>query len=76
VVSLSAANQLFLNDEPISRGQLAGRLRELSRGESQRDVTFRADRTLRYETVLDTLAAIRQAGATTVQLAYEEARNP
>jgi biopolymer transport protein ExbD len=74
VVSLDASNRTFINDEPIDQGELRGRLLVLLQKGTERKVSLRADRTLPYEKVLETLVIIQQAGVAQVHLAYEEVR--
>jgi biopolymer transport protein TolR len=72
VVSLDASNRLFLNNEPVTRAELRERLLARLQQSKERRVVLRADRTLPYERVLETLIAVQQAGVARVHLAYEE----
>jgi biopolymer transport protein ExbD len=71
VVTLDASQQLHVNKRHIQADELqiavAAEFDRLRR----RDVILRAHRRLQYETVLQTLVELRQAGATEVHLAYE-----
>ena len=71
VVVLDASGHLLLNDAPLSRDELAGRITDLASGDPNRSVTFRADSTLKYDEIVKTLVAIQQAGVTQIHLAYE-----
>jgi len=72
VVVVDAAQQLFLNDEPVAADVLPGRLQALTLKHPGKKVLLRADRTLPYEKVLQTLVALQQAGVGQVQLAYDD----
>lgn len=71
VVAIDASGQWFVNNEPVSKDQLAGRLGPLLGKADKREVMLRADRTLQYDKVLDALVEIQRAGASNVVLAYE-----
>src|SRR5262245_4074956 len=66
VVTLNAAGQLFINNQPAERSELPNRLVPLVQKSKERRVMLRADRTLAYEKVLETLVAIQQAGISQV----------
>src|SRR5947209_4510350 len=68
VVALDASNRLLVNNEPVGRHELRGRLRALLREAKEQRVMLRADRALPYESVLEALVAIRQAGVARVHL--------
>ncbi len=70
-VSLDAAAQLFINDQPVSPNEFRGRLAGLLQKREDRKVVFRADRTLPYEKVLEVMVLIQQAGASQIRLAYD-----
>jgi biopolymer transport protein ExbD len=73
IVTLDAAHQLFINKEPANpeglRDRLAGLLRQRGR---QAAVILKADRSIPYEKVLETLVSIQKAGSAQVHLAYEQ----
>jgi len=70
VVTLDTADKVFVNDEPILRAELGGRLRAALQQAKNREVLLRADRKLLYDKVLETLIEMQKAGATNVHLAY------
>jgi biopolymer transport protein TolR len=76
VVSVSADHRLFLNNEPVGPAEFLPRLRALLAKRPRREVILRADKALPYRQVLRSLVEIRQAGAETVHLAYDEDRGP
>jgi len=76
VVSLDANNQMYLNDDKVNPDELASRLPPLLENAGKAEVVLRADQSLAYKHVLRALVAVRQAGATNVQLAYEEEGKP
>jgi biopolymer transport protein ExbD len=71
VVVLDASGQLYLNDAPLGRGDLADRVAALTGGDTKRSVTLRADSALKYDEIVKALVAIQQAGVTQIHLAYE-----
>jgi biopolymer transport protein ExbD len=70
VVTVNSVDKLFINDEPISRAELQGRLHTVLGQAKNREVLLRADRTLLYDKILDTLIEMQKAGATNVHLAF------
>jgi biopolymer transport protein TolR len=76
VVAIDASNQWFVNNEPVGRDQLAGRLTPLLTQNEKREVMLRADRALQYDKVLDAIVEIQRAGAGNVVLAYDSQPRP
>lgn len=74
VVSLSADNKLYLNDDLIEREHLAGHLAPLFAKSDKREVLLRADEALSYKRVLVAIHTIKQAGATQIHLAHDDER--
>jgi biopolymer transport protein ExbD len=50
--------------------ELRGRLRSVLQQAKNREVLLRADRSLLYDKILETLVEMQKAGATNVHLAY------
>lgn len=74
VVVLNAAQQLFVNDESVEAEALPARLQAMLVKSPGRKIVLRADRTLPYEKILQTLIGVQQAGVGQVQLAYDDAQ--
>lgn len=71
VVTMAKNQTLRLNEELIDRERLRDALQPLLESSPSRGVLFRADRTLAYESILDVIVQLEQAGAKQVKLAYE-----
>ena len=71
VVSLDATGAIFVNNDTVDRNELRGRLEGLLKHAQKREVLLRADQSLPYKKVLETLVEVQQAGAANILLAYE-----
>jgi biopolymer transport protein ExbD len=71
VVSLSPTGGVFVNSDAVNRNELPGRLAALFQGGHKREVLLRADQSLNYKTILETLVEVQQAGAASILLAYD-----
>ena len=71
VVSLDTEGQLYVNRQAVTEATLATVLREKYESTGKKDVTFRGDKSLRFERFLQTLAAIRASGATSINVSHE-----
>lgn len=58
----AADGSLLLNEEPLSRDDLAAALQMLYERRGDRTIFLQADRTLPYEAVVDLMDACREAG--------------
>lgn len=76
VVSIDAAENMYLNDRPIFRDDLMSRLRSLLQGSPDRVVMLRADRALAYEEVLAVMVDIQRSGGNLVVLASDLRERP
>jgi biopolymer transport protein ExbD len=72
VVSIDAANRLFVNNDPVATDQLSGRVSALLAKDQRAEVLLRADRSLRYGNILNAMVEIQHAGAANVLLSYEQ----
>jgi biopolymer transport protein TolR len=70
IVTLDAADKVFVNDEFIPRAELQSRLHQVLQQAKNREVLLRADRKLLYDRIVETLIEMQKAGATNVHLAY------
>jgi biopolymer transport protein TolR len=62
VVGVSAAGDVYLNDNPIPVGELRAKLEAIARERPDRRVFLRADRKVPYGDVARVIAAVKEAG--------------
>jgi biopolymer transport protein ExbD len=70
-VTLDAGNNLRVNNEPVTRDELPQRLAAVLANSQRRLVTLRADRTVVYAQVLETIVGIQKGGASNIVLSYD-----
>lgn len=73
VVSIDTQGRVFLNDEQYTTERLAAELTQLAAIDPKRRLYVRADAGVPYGQVIETLAAVRQAGLSRVGLITEPA---
>jgi biopolymer transport protein TolR len=71
VVSIDPQGRVFLNDEQYTSERLAAELTQLAAVDPKRRLYVRADAGVPYGQVIETLAAVRQAGISRVGLITE-----
>ncbi|MBF6569220.1 MAG: protein TolR [Candidatus Binataceae bacterium] len=71
IVSVTRNNGLYLNDTHMTRDELTGKLRAISKERPDREVFIRADHSVAYGEVVSTMAAIKAAGIDNVGLVTE-----
>jgi len=71
VVSITRANEIYLNDTKLSPGDLTDKLAAISRERPDREVFIRADEQVPYGEVIRTMAAIKAAGIENVGMVTE-----
>jgi biopolymer transport protein TolR len=71
VVTVDAGNNLFLNNDAVARDELPQRLATALATSQRREVLLRADRTLVYDKVLETIVGIQKGGAGNILLSYD-----
>ena len=71
VVSIDTQGRVFLNDEQYTSERLAAELSQLAAVDPKRRLYVRADAGVPYGQVIETLAAVRQAGLSRVGLITE-----
>ena len=76
VVSIDADGRLFLNDQPYTAERLTGELAQLAAVDASRRLYVRADGSVPYAQVIETLGAVRQAGLSRVGLITEPPERP
>ena len=71
VVSIDTQGRVFLNDQQYTSERLAAELTQLAAVDPKRRLYVRADAGVPYGQVIETLAAVRQAGLSRVGLVTE-----
>ena len=62
VLSISRDGLYYINETPVARGLLKDRLRAILRGRKEKAVLLKADRSLSYGTVIETLDLLNRMG--------------
>jgi biopolymer transport protein TolR len=62
VVTVAKNGRVYLNDNAMSLPELGAKLRAVKKLEANKQVYLRADQDVRYGTVMQTIAEIKQAG--------------
>ena len=62
VLSISRDGLFYINETPVARGLLKERLRAILRGRKEKAVLLKADRSLSYGTVIETLDLLNRMG--------------
>ncbi len=62
VVTIAKNGKIYLNDNVVTLGELGGKLRAIRKLQADKQVYLRADQDVRYGTVMQTIAEIKQAG--------------
>jgi biopolymer transport protein TolR len=62
VLSISRDGLYYINETPVARGLLKDRLRAILRGRREKAVLLKADRSLSYGTVIETLDLLNRMG--------------
>jgi biopolymer transport protein TolR len=62
VLSISKDGLYYINETPVARGLLRDRLRAILRGRKEKAVLLKADRSLSYGTVIETLDLLNRMG--------------
>jgi biopolymer transport protein TolR len=62
VLSISRDGLYYINETPVARGLLKDRLRAILRGRKEKAVLLKADRSLSYGTVVETLDLLNRMG--------------
>ena len=62
VLSISRDGLYYINETPVARGLLKERLRAILRGHKEKAVLLKADRSLSYGTVIETLDLLNRMG--------------
>jgi biopolymer transport protein TolR len=62
VVTIAKNGKVYLNDNPMTLGELGDKLRAIRKLQADKQVYLRADQDVRYGLVMKTIAEIKQAG--------------
>ena len=62
MLSISSDGLYYINETPVARGLLKDRLRAILRGRKEKAVLLKADRSLSYGTVIETLDLLNRMG--------------
>jgi biopolymer transport protein TolR len=62
VISISKDGLYYINETPVARGLLKDRLRAILKGRKEKAVLLKADRSLSYGTVIETLDLLNRMG--------------
>jgi len=76
VVSINAAGETFIGDNPASGDSLKTQLAELAAQDPTRIVYVRGDRAIQYGTLMDLLGLVNTAGFAKVSLLAEASGTP
>lgn len=75
-LTIAADKSLSLGDEPVMREALAPSLDQLTGGEREQRIFLRADKTIDYDTLMQTMNLLRDAGYLKVALVGLEEAGP
>jgi biopolymer transport protein TolR len=62
VVTIAKSGKVYLNDNPMTLGELGDKLRAIRKLQADKQVYLRADQDVRYGLVMKAVAEIKQAG--------------
>jgi biopolymer transport protein TolR len=62
VVTVAKNGKIYLNDNPMTLGELGEKLRAIRKLQRDKQVYLRADQDVRYGVVMKTIAEIKQSG--------------
>ena len=61
-LAINAQGEVFWNEQKVSEAELAGKLNAAAAAKPQPEIHLRGDRTVAYEHVVKTMAAVQNAG--------------
>jgi biopolymer transport protein TolR len=76
VLSISREGLYYINETPVARGLLKDRLRAILRGRREKAVLLKADRSLAYGTVIETLDLLNRMGIESLGMITETSGTP
>ncbi|AFJ45740.1 TonB system transport protein ExbD [Shimwellia blattae] len=72
-LSVKADKAMFIGNEPVTDATMVDTLNSITAGKKDTTVFFRADKTVDYETLMNVMDRLRQAGYLKIGLVGEEA---
>ncbi|HWZ84673.1 MAG TPA: ExbD/TolR family protein [Thermoanaerobaculia bacterium] len=76
VLSISRDGLYYINETPVARGLLKDRLRAILRGRKEKAVLLKADRSLSYGTVIETLDLLNRMGIESLGMITDTTGSP
>jgi biopolymer transport protein TolR len=76
VLSISREGLYYINETPVARGLLKDRLRAILRGRREKAVLLKADRSLAYGTVIETLDLLNRMGIESLGMITDTSGSP
>jgi biopolymer transport protein TolR len=76
VLSISREGLYYINETPVARGLLKDRLRAILRGRREKAVLLKADRSLAYGTVIETLDLLNRMGIESLGMITDTSGTP
>ncbi len=76
VLSISKDGLYYINETPVARGLLKDRLRAILRGHKEKAVLLKADRSLSYGTVIETLDLLNRMGIESLGMITDTSGSP
>ncbi|MTD38514.1 TonB system transport protein ExbD [Erwinia sp. CPCC 100877] len=71
-LSVKADNSMFLGDDAVTKENMVNALNAMTQGKKDTTIFFRADKTVNYETMMDVMDTLRQAGYLKIGLVGQE----
>jgi len=71
IISINEAEELFVNDTPVTTETLGATLMALTGGDTSQSILFRGDRTIRYERFIEVVTESRKAGFHQLSLQHQ-----
>lgn len=71
-LSVKADNSMFLGDDAVTKESMVNALNAMTGGKKDTTIFFRADKTVNYETMMDVMDTLRQAGYLKIGLVGQE----
>jgi biopolymer transport protein TolR len=76
VLSISKDGLYYINETPVARGLLKDRLRAILRSHKEKAVLLKADRSLSYGTVIETLDLLNRMGIESLGMITDTSGSP
>ncbi len=71
-LSVKADNSMFLGDDAVTKENMVNALNTMTQGKKDTTIFFRADKSVNYETMMDVMDTLRQAGYLKIGLVGQE----